>query len=61
MTVGNEQIDVPVVVIIEKLQAPAAHQPRQTSKAHRSGEIIESKVVTVVVDRIHFLIDVCDE
>ena len=61
MAVGQEQIDVTVVVVIEKLRSPATHQPGDSGDAEASGNIIKRGIVIVAVDGIHFLIDVGDE
>ena len=61
MSIGDEKVHVAVVVIIEKLHSPPAHQARQTPQTHGSGLVLEGKVMVVPVDGIHLLIHVRDE
>src|SRR5580704_2667523 len=61
MAVAEQQIEVAVVVVVEKFQSPAAHQARGGTDAGRHGGIGKSFVLVVVVDRIHLLVDVGDE
>ena len=58
MTVGNEQIDVAVVVVIEKPQAPAAHRSSRVPDPVRRREIVEGAVLVVVIDGVHLLIHI---
>ena len=58
VSIGNEQVSVAVVVVVEEFHAPAAHQSRQAPKAHGSGHVLEAEVVSVAIDRIHFLIHI---
>src|SRR6266700_7881951 len=61
MTIGNEKVEVTVVVVIKKLHSPSAHQPRQTSQPQRDSHVIESHVAVVPVERIHLLVHICNE
>src|SRR5580704_260932 len=61
MAIGDEEIDVSVVVIIEEFNSPSAHQTSDASDAHAFGGVVKGVVVIVAVDRIHFLIHVGDE
>ena len=61
VTVGEEQIDVPVVVVVEELQAPAAEKPRRLRDAVGRGDVREELAAVVLVKREHLLVDVGDE
>src|SRR5262249_12439300 len=61
MAVGNEKVDIPIVVVVEEFYTPATHEPGNAAKAHRTCEIGECAVVSVAVKRVDLLIDVCDE
>src|SRR5256885_12202612 len=61
MSVGNEQIDVAIIVIVEKLYSPSTHQPCYASESHGLGHIVKCKVVIIVIDRIHLLIHISDK
>src|ERR1700740_1391306 len=61
VAVGDKEIEIPIVIVVEKLQAPAAHQTSSAAQTHWSREIFKRQVVVVLVDGIHFLIDIGDE
>src|SRR5215467_139898 len=58
MPVTQKQVDFTVIVVVDKLQSPPAHQPRGQADAVRVRNIGEDLVLIVVVERIHFLIDI---
>src|SRR5215467_223490 len=58
VAVCDEEIDVPVVVVIEEFDAPTAHEPRKAANSHGARHVVERIVMTIAVDGIHFLIDV---
>ena len=59
--VGEEQIDVAVVVVVEELQAPSRQQPRGLSNGIRVRDVCEPLVPVVLVQREHLLVHVGDE
>ncbi len=59
--VGEHQVEVAVVVVVEELQAPPAEQPRGLRDAVGVGHVLERLVAAVLVEREHLLIDVGDE
>src|SRR5437588_5530654 len=61
VAIGYKQIHVAVVIVIEEFHSPAAHEPRQAAEPHLSSHVFECQVMVVAVNRIHLLIDVCDE
>src|SRR5579883_541600 len=61
IAVGEKQVEVAVVIVIEELEPPAAHQARCCADAGCVGLIIKSLVVVVLIERILFVIDVGDE
>src|SRR5215813_14404196 len=58
MSVGDEQIQIPIVVIVEKLYSPSAHEPCYASKSHWLSQIVEGKVVITAIDGVHLLVDI---
>src|SRR5215468_3128930 len=58
MSVGNEQIEISIVVIVEKLYSPSAHEPCHASKPHWLSQIVKRKVMIAVVDGIHLLVNI---
>src|SRR5256885_12061507 len=61
MSVRDEQILIAIVVVIEELYAPAAHEPRRATDSGRAGYVIEGFVVPITINGIHLLIDVGNE
>ena len=61
VTIGDEQINVAVIVVIEKLNSPAAHQSSDHANMRGNRDIVERLVMIVVIKRIHFLVDVGDK
>src|SRR5579859_6575574 len=61
MPVRDKKIRISVVVVVEKLYAPAAHEPSCAPDAGCAGHVVERFVVAVAVHGIHFLIDVGHE
>src|SRR5215467_15654118 len=61
MPVGQEKIDVAVVVVIKELQAPAAQQPRGVRNSVHVGYVRKGLVLVVVVEREHLLVYVRHE
>ena len=61
MAVGEKQIDVAVVVVVEELQPPAAQQPGRLRDAVGVRDVGERFAAVVPVEREHLLIDVGDE
>src|ERR1700757_3878010 len=61
VAIGEEKIEIAVVVIIEELEAPPAHQASRGADAGGQGLIVEGLVVIVLIERIHLVVDVGDE
>src|SRR5204863_7280523 len=59
MPVGQDQVRIAVVVIVEKLQAPAAQQSRGRPDFTRL--VSEGQILFVVIKAEQFLINVGDE
>src|ERR1035438_622333 len=59
--IGEDQIEIAVVVVVEKLQPPSAHPPCGHANAEGHGDIIERQVFIVLVERENFFIDIGDE
>ncbi len=59
MSVGEDEIGIAVVVVVEELQPPAAQEAR--SLADLAGLVQEGEVFLVLVEAEEFLIDVGDE
>src|SRR5581483_9397051 len=57
----DQVVGIAVVIVIEELEPPAAHQARCCADAGCVGLIIKSLVVVVLIERILFVIDVGDE
>ena len=58
MAVTEQQVKIAVIVVIKKFQTPAAHQPRSHPDPIGIGNVAEHFVLIVVVERVHFLIDI---
>src|ERR1035438_6421340 len=58
MAVTQKQVEIAVVVVIEKFQSPSAHQTRGRADAGRKGRVAESLVLVIVVERIHLVIHI---
>ena len=61
VTVGQQQVDVPVVVEVEELQAPAAEETRGVGDAVLVGDVGEDLAVAVPVQGEPLVVDVGDE
>jgi len=61
MSIGDQQVEVAVVVVVEKFYAPAAHGLRGPGDTRRRGNILESLVVFVVINPIQFVIQIRHE
>src|SRR5260221_124312 len=61
VSIRDEQILIAIVVIIEELYAPAAHEPGGTADSGCTGHVIEGFVVPIAINGVHLLIDVGDE
>src|SRR5579859_71701 len=61
VAVGDEQILIAIVVIIEELYAPAAHQPSRAADSGCARHVIEGLVVPIAINGVHLLIDVGDK
>src|SRR5438552_16280014 len=61
MSIGQEEIHIAVIVIIEKLDTPTTHQPRDLANAVGDRHVVEAAILVVVVERIHLLVYVGDE
>ena len=61
VAIGEEKIEVAVVVIVEELEAPAAHQAGGGADTGGEGLVVEGLVVIVLIERIHLVVDVGDE
>src|SRR5258706_6624658 len=59
--VSKEQIEIAVIVVVEEFQAPPAHQAGRRCNSSDSRLVVEGFVVVVLVERIHFAINVGDE
>src|SRR3974390_2091895 len=59
MTIAEQQIKIAVIVVIEKLQTPAAHQPCRHADPVGVGNVSENFILVILVERVHLLIDVC--
>ena len=58
MAVGDQQVEVAVVIVVEKLQTPAAHRLRGPGNTGRSGDIFKRLVVFVVIHPIELVIQI---
>src|SRR5260221_1923366 len=58
MTVRNKKVDVAVIVVIEKLYAPTAHEAGRAADADWNRNVVKRFVVAILVDGVHFLIDI---
>src|SRR5712692_1893814 len=58
VAIGKNQVEHPVVVIVEKLQAPSAEQAGGLRYAVLVGYVSEALVMVVLVKREHLLVDV---
>src|SRR6185437_5951525 len=58
MAVGQQQVEVTVVVVVEKLQSPTAHQLRGFADTGWERCIAESLLLVIVVKGKHFVVNV---
>src|SRR5207247_2498796 len=56
VAVGEKQVEVAVVVVIEEFHSPAAHQPSGHADAGGHRHVIENFIVAVAVESVHFLV-----
>jgi hypothetical protein len=61
MAVGNDQVEVAIVVEVKKLQPPAAHEACDRPDRRSERDVVESSLMVIVVERIHLVVDVGDE
>src|SRR5207244_13322254 len=61
MAVAEDEIEVAVVIVVEEFEAPAAHELSGGADAGSNGGVAEGFVLVVVIERIHFLIDIGDK
>ena len=54
-TVRSNQIKIPIVVIIEKLQPPSTHPARRHADASRHRHIVKGAIAVVLVEREELL------
>src|SRR5581483_1002630 len=59
--IRQEQMQITVVVIVEELQSPSAHQASRLAHSILHRHIVESLIVVVLIERIHSVIDIGDE
>ena len=58
IAVRQKQVEIPIIVIVEKLKSPSAHQPCRHSDSGTTCLIVKCFVVIVLVDRETLEIDV---
>src|SRR5580704_9932035 len=58
MSVGEKQVEVAVVIVIKELGTPTAQEPRRAADAERASHVVKCEIVIVVIDGIHFLVDI---
>jgi hypothetical protein len=61
VTVCEKQIKVAIVIVVKELHAPTAHESRSAADAERAGHVVESEIVIVAIDGIHFLVNIGNE
>ncbi len=61
MAIAKDEVQVAVIVVIKKFQAPAAHQVCSGANARGNSDISKTLVFVVVIERIHFLVNVGNE
>ena len=61
MAVGQEQVEVPVVVDVEELEPPAAHEAGGLRDVVCVRDVRERLVPVVAVERVHLLVHVGHE
>src|ERR1700730_8936739 len=61
MAVRQEQVVGPVIVIIEKLQAPSTEESRRLRHPMRLCNVGEGFILVIAIERKHLLVDVGDE
>src|SRR5579883_1149349 len=61
MTIHDEQIGIAVVVVVEEFYAPSAHETGDSADAGWTGHFVEREITIVLINRIHFVVDVGDK
>src|SRR3984885_2580161 len=61
MAVGDDQVEIAVVVVVEELQPPTAHQAGGSTNGRIQRDIVEAAAAVVAVERIHFVVDIGDK
>src|SRR5882672_8908295 len=59
--IRDEQVLIAIVVIIEELYAPAAHELSRAADSGCTGHVVEGFVVSITINGVHLLIDVGNE
>src|SRR5438552_4094516 len=58
IAVGQEQIQIAIVVVVKKFQPPTTHQPGGRADTSRSSLIVKGLVMTVLIYGKHFAVDI---
>src|SRR5438067_4698159 len=58
IAIADDEIEITVIVIIEKLQSPAAEQPRRVRNVRSGSNIVEGRIVAIAIKREHLMIDI---
>ena len=61
MTVGDEQVQIAVIVNVKEFHTPAAHLNRCFPDSIGNRHVVKCVVVIVVIERVHFPIDIRDK
>src|ERR1039457_6480348 len=61
MTVGDQQVEIAVIVVVEKLEAPSAHELGCVGNTRRAGDVVEAFVVFVPIESVEFVIQIGHE
>src|SRR6185437_12978269 len=61
MAVGNHEIKIAVVVVVEELEPPAAHEFAGGGNSGFTSDVVERLIMFVAVERVELMIEVGDE
>src|SRR5581483_5356219 len=61
ISIGKEQIKIPVIIVIKELQPPSAHQPGCHADSGTAGLVVKGLVTIVLVNRKSLHVDVRHE